>query len=59
MGFRPFSWGNFKGMPDVPENECSGVFDAESCYWCSDYDRCKDAEYIDDWEKLAEETEDE
>ena len=58
MGIRPFSWGNFRGMPDVPEFECSGDFDEDACCWCSEYDRCKDAEYVDDWEKYAKENED-
>lgn len=56
MGFRPFSWGNFGCVPDPPEPwECNGVFDENICSLCSDYEKCKDAEYIDDWEKLANE----
>ncbi len=59
--FHPFGTGkhNFGYIPPAPEYDCSGDFDEDDCKFCCYYDQCKDAEYIDVWEKLAEESEDE
>lgn len=58
MGFRPFSFGQFGRTPSVPEYECSGDFSEDLCKWCDDYEKCRDAEYIDCWDKLEKESED-
>ena len=45
----------FGRIPDVPEYDCMGDFHDDYCKNCDDYEKCKSAEYIDDWERFANE----